>query len=157
MSTQKIHFLGEKRKIIFQIFLLSGLKYLLYKMWALTCENMSGGIMPMGKAQISLPIHVVWSRPSLSANRIIGYCRMCEWRAKACILLRTCAGLSESVHFVHVWKHCFAWSGLYEECVYKPDLLPITYKCIQLQLQLLCNFMITDYNYNYIFPEYNQL
>ena len=30
-------------------------------------------------------------------------------------------------------------------------------KCIQLQLQLLCNFMITDYNYNYIFPECNQL
>ena len=37
------------------------------------------------------------------------------------------------------------------------DLLPITYKCIQLQLQLLCNFMITDYNYKYIFPECNQL
>ena len=36
-----------------------------------------------------------------------------------------------------------------------PDLLPITYKCIRLQLQLLCNFMITDYNY--IFPECNQL
>ena len=34
----------------------------------------------------------------------------------------------------------------------QPDLLPITYKCIRLQLQLLCNFMITDYNYNYIFP-----
>ena len=38
----------------------------------------------------------------------------------------------------------------------QPDLLPITYKCIRLQLQLLCNFMITDYNYNYIFPECNQ-
>ena len=37
------------------------------------------------------------------------------------------------------------------------DLLPITYKCIRLQLQLLCNFMITDYNYNCIFPECNQL
>ena len=37
------------------------------------------------------------------------------------------------------------------------DLLPITYKCIRLQLQLLCNFMITDYNYNYIFPDCNQL
>ena len=41
--------------------------------------------------------------------------------------------------------------------IYVPDLLPITYKCIQLQLQLPCNFMITDYNYNYIFPECNQL
>ena len=38
-----------------------------------------------------------------------------------------------------------------------PDLLPITYKCIRLQLQLLCNFIITDYSYNYIFPECNQL
>ena len=38
-----------------------------------------------------------------------------------------------------------------------PDLLPITYKCIRIQLQLFCNFMIIDYNYNYIFPECNQL
>ena len=38
-----------------------------------------------------------------------------------------------------------------------PELLPITYKWIRLQLQLLCNFMITDYNYNYIFPECNRL
>ena len=38
---------------------------------------------------------------------------------------------------------------------YQSDLLPITYKCIRLQLQLLYNFMITDYNY--IFPECNQL
>ena len=41
--------------------------------------------------------------------------------------------------------------------ILQTDLLPITYKCIRLQLQLLCNFMITDYNYNYIFPECNQL
>ena len=41
--------------------------------------------------------------------------------------------------------------------MYLADLLPITYKCIRLQLQLLYNFMITDYNYNYIFPECNQL
>ena len=39
----------------------------------------------------------------------------------------------------------------------RSDLLPITYKCIRLQLQLLCDFMITDYNYNYNFPECNQL
>ena len=48
-----------------------------------------------------------------------------------------------------------SYRGTSNEC--KPDLLPITYKCFRLQLQLLCNFMITDYNYNYTFPECNQL
>ena len=34
------------------------------------------------KTQISLCFHAVWSGPPLSANRIIGYYRMFEWRAK---------------------------------------------------------------------------
>ena len=51
-------------------------------------------------------------------------------------------------------RTCPFWRPLFRT---GPDLLPITYKCIRLQLQLLCNFMITDYYYNYIFPECNQL
>ena len=52
------------------------------------------------KAQIRLHGCAVWSGPSLSANRIIGYYRTYEWRAKALMILCTCAGWSESVHFV---------------------------------------------------------
>ena len=37
------------------------------------------------------------------------------------------------------------------------DLRSITFKCNQLQLQLLLNFKITDYNYNYFWSECNQL
>ena len=37
------------------------------------------GQVRTAKAQISLHIHAVWSGPSLSANRIIGYYRMYEW------------------------------------------------------------------------------
>ena len=39
--------------------------------------------MRTAKAQISQRIHAIWSGPSLSADRIIGYYRMYEWRAKA--------------------------------------------------------------------------
>ena len=40
------------------------------------------GHMRAAKAQISLYYHAVWSGPSLSANRIIGYYSMHLWRAK---------------------------------------------------------------------------
>ena len=33
----------------------------------------------------------------------------------------------------------------------RADMGSITFKCNRLQLQLLWNFMITDYNYNYFF------
>ena len=35
------------------------------------------------KALIRLHIHAVWSGPSLSTNRIIGYYRMYKWKKKA--------------------------------------------------------------------------
>ena len=47
-------------------------------------------------------------QPSLSANRIIGFRRMYEWRAKARMILLACAGLSKSAHFAHVRRHFFA-------------------------------------------------
>ena len=65
------------------------------------------------KAQISLRIRAVWSGPSLSTNRIIGYYRMYEWRGNNRKLLCACARWSESAHFVHVWRHFFAWRRLF--------------------------------------------
>ena len=53
--------------------------------------------MRTAKTQINLHIRAAWSGPSLSANRIIGYYRMFEWRAKAQMIL--CACESESAQF----------------------------------------------------------
>ena len=55
-------------------------------------------------AQISLCIWAVWSGPTLSANRIIGYYRIYE---EVWIILSTCAGWSESAQFAHVWRNFF--------------------------------------------------
>ena len=50
-----------------------------------------GHICGQRRAQISLRIRAVWSGPPLSANRIMGYYRLCEWRAKARMILFACA------------------------------------------------------------------
>ena len=63
------------------------------------------------KAQIRLRRCSIWSGPSLSTNRISGYYRVYEWRAKAWMILCTCAGWSVSANFAHVLRHCFAWHG----------------------------------------------
>ena len=63
------------------------------------------GYMRTVKALIRLRIRAVWSRPSLSANRIIGYYRMYGWSAKARIILCACAWWSESLHFVRARMH----------------------------------------------------
>ena len=47
--------------------------------------------MRTAKAQISLHIRAVCSGPSLSANWIIGYYRMYEWRADSQMILFACA------------------------------------------------------------------
>ena len=72
--------------------------------FVLKCYNMGQAVwksvfghMRTVKAQISLLIHAAWSGP----NRIIGYYRMFEWRAKAQMILWTGAGWAESVHFLH--------------------------------------------------------
>ena len=54
------------------------------------------GHMWTAEVQISLRISAVWSGPSLSANRIIGYYRMYEWRAKIRMI-----GLCDSTCFTH--------------------------------------------------------
>ena len=51
--------------------------------------------MRTAKAQVSLRIRTVWSWPSLSAHRTIGYYRIYEWRAKARMILCACAGWSK--------------------------------------------------------------
>ena len=80
----------------------------IYSKWAEPWENIFRH-MQTAKDHISLHFHSVWLGLSLFANRIIGYKRLYEWRAKAQILLCTCAGWSESAHFVHVWRHFFTW------------------------------------------------
>ena len=57
------------------------------------------------KIRTSLHICPVWSAPLLLANRIIGYYRMYEWKAKAWMILCACTGWSESAHFVLVLRH----------------------------------------------------
>ena len=66
------------------------------------------GHVRITNAQISLRIRAVWSGPSLSANRIIGYYRMLQWRANVWMILCACAGWSESAHhFTDIWRHFF--------------------------------------------------
>ena len=66
------------------------------------------------KSQISLTIRTVWSGPSLSANGIIGYYRMSEWRSKVRIVLYTCTWQSESTYLTPAWGHFFfTWTGPY--------------------------------------------
>ena len=51
---------------------------------------------------------------------VFGYYRMFEWRAKAQMILCACTELSESAHFVHVWRHFFARGGSFE-CFLGPN------------------------------------
>ena len=62
------------------------------------------------KAQIRLRIRAVWSGPSLSADRIIGYYRMFQWRANAWMRPCACTGWCESAHFAHVRRRLFRLS-----------------------------------------------
>ena len=69
--------------------------------------------MRTANAQIRLRICAVWSGPSLSANRIIGYYRMYEWRANARFDFAHAWYESESVHFAYIRRHIFAWREPY--------------------------------------------
>ena len=53
------------------------------------------GFERTAKAQISLRIRAVWSGPSLSANIIIWYYRIYEWKTKARMIFCACAGWSK--------------------------------------------------------------
>ena len=73
-------------------------------------------VVRIEKAQISLCICTVWSGPSLSTNRIIGYYRMYKWRAKArmifCMFKDT--SLLDAAHIlisIHVVKDCLKRSA----------------------------------------------
>ena len=58
--------------------------------WAPPCENVSGCLWT-ANAYIRLRNRAVRSGSSLSSNRIIGYYKMYEWRAKAQIIFCECA------------------------------------------------------------------
>ena len=76
---------------------------LLFK-WAASCENVSSD-MWTAKAQISLRIHAVWSRPSLSTNRIIEYQKMLQLRSNAWIRLR-------AYRMMWICIFCACWKAL---------------------------------------------
>ena len=63
------------------------------------------------KAQISLHICTVWSRPSLYANRIMGYYRMYHWRTKVVIRLCACIGWTSICAFCTCSKTPFGLTG----------------------------------------------
>ena len=65
------------------------------------------------KAQISLRICAVWSGLSLSANRIIGYYRMYEWRVKTRMTLRKHRMIWTRILRISEGT-LFAWSGPYK-------------------------------------------
>ena len=69
------------------------------------CKNLSSGIC--GEPRLgSACVSTVWSRPSYSANRIISYDKMYEWRAKIGWYF---APAQDDLNFVHFQKHFFAW------------------------------------------------
>ena len=70
----------------------------IYKLYTIECLIFKYSARAMQKHAIGR-IRTIWSGPCLSANRIIGYYRMYEWRAKARMIL--CIW-SESVHFARV-------------------------------------------------------
>ena len=100
-------------------------------------RNRVFGHMRKVKAQISLCICAVWSRPSLSTNRIIGYYRMFQWRANARKTLRLCRMVwirtfcsyskgtfsLETAHMsilcdalFQIWIHWTVWNDLFLAC-----------------------------------------
>ena len=81
------------------------------------------------------------SGPSLSANRIIGYYKMYEWREKVRTILCSCAGWPESANFAHVWRHLFAWRGLF---VKLPLVTPSGNGFIWLLTILLCSALMLN-------------
>ena len=97
--------LSENKLALFYIWVT-----LLY-IWAAQCEKCVFGHMRIVTTQIIWRIRAVWSGPSLSTTRIIGYYIMYEWRAKAWMILCACAGWCESAHFTHAPRHLFAWHG----------------------------------------------
>ena len=89
------------------------------------------------KAQISLHIRAVWSGPSLSANRIIGYYRMYQSRGKTQKILWACAGWIWICAFVCDWRQFFTWNspyGKYPNSNNEPAHHKIYYKTITLRL-----------------------
>ena len=52
-------------------------------LWVALSKNVPTGHLRTAKAQIRLRRCTVWSGPSLSTTRIIGYYRMYQWRTKA--------------------------------------------------------------------------
>ena len=64
--------------------------------------SLPSGHVRTTKAQIRLRIRAVWSGPSLSANRVIRYCRICRYIANVFIGLCALAGWAGALLFSSV-------------------------------------------------------
>ena len=119
------------------------------------------GHMRTAKSQISLRIRAVWSSPSLTANRITGYNRMYERRAKARVILCSRAWRSDSAHFARVRRYFFAWRGPFLS-LHRTLQFPKFYIISILTLDLNYLFAIflmqcqTDFNNCHCFQSYRQ-
>ena len=72
------------------------------------------GHMRTAKAQINLRIRAVWSGPTLSANRIIRYFRMYQWRANA--RMKLCMRLmNQNLCIVRMLENTFS-TGAAQSC-----------------------------------------
>ena len=91
-------------------------------------------------------------RPSRSANRIIGYYRMYEWREKNRMILRTCAGWSESALFAYNRSHFLLditqnpsnfYRNKYEVYHWRPRQVAVTFHCCikHLDVSITTNFL----------------
>ena len=71
------------------------------------------GQMPTAKAQISLHIQAVWSRPLLFANRIFWHIKCINDKQMPRWDFAHVQDKSETLHFAHFWKHLFVWCDKY--------------------------------------------
>ena len=110
--------------------------------------------MRPAKAQISLRIRTDSTGPSLSANRIIRYFKIYEWREKTRMIFYACAGWSESAHFAHVQRHCFAWRG--QLCTEMVPPVRLKLDILKLDLLFVSNKMIRKMELLYLLIFYQQ-
>ena len=75
-------------------------------------SKMPSGHSKIAKAQIRISRCAVWSGPSLSAARIIGYYRMYQW-SKGVRRICTCPGWCEFAQSLHARRHFFTWHNPY--------------------------------------------
>ena len=89
--------------------------------WGCTMWKNVFGHMWTAKGQISLLFHAVWSGPaclltdSLDTTECINGDQVPRWDFEHAF------DESESIHFVHVWRHIFIWGGPFDVILLRID------------------------------------